>query len=71
MKYIRIITLLFVIIGGLNWLLIGVFKFNAIHAIFSKLTFIESTIYIIIGLAAIMSIPVLTAFCFKLPYNKD
>jgi uncharacterized membrane protein YuzA (DUF378 family) len=40
------------IIGGLNWLLVGIFDFNIVYAIFGK-SFFASLIYILVGVSAI------------------
>ncbi len=47
MKYLNPIALILIIIGGLNWLLVGLLHFNLVHAIFGKLGFVENIIYII------------------------
>ncbi len=46
------IAMIFVIIGALNWLLIGIFDFNLVSYLFGK-SMIENLIYIIVGLSAI------------------
>lgn len=40
------------IIGGLNWLLVGIFDFNLVYALFGK-SFFASLIYILVGVSAI------------------
>ena len=50
------------IIGGINWGLIGFFNFNLVSTIFSgSLTFIARIIYAIVGLASIYGITFLFA----------
>ena len=71
MKYIQPLALLYIIIGSLNWLLIGVLNFNFVHFVFGKLWLIENIIYIIIGLSALVCIPMLKSYCPKSTYNKD
>lgn len=48
-----IASLILAIIGGLNWLLVGVFGFDLVAAIFGQLSFFSRFIYIVIGLAAL------------------
>lgn len=60
MKALDWITLLLVIIGGLNWGLIGLFEFNLVNAIFGFSTILERIIYIIVGLAALYQLIPLT-----------
>lgn len=52
-------ALTFVIIGAINWGLIGFFNFNLISAIFGADTFMTNLIYSIVGVAGILSIPIL------------
>jgi uncharacterized protein len=50
------IALILVIIGGLNWLLVGLFSFDLVAAIFGELSLISRIVYILVGLAAIYTI---------------
>lgn len=50
------IAIILVIIGGLNWLLVGLFSFDLVAAIFGELTLISRIIYILVGLAALYMI---------------
>lgn len=45
-------AMILLIIGGLNWLLVGVFDFNLVYAIFGKNT-VATLIYILVGISAI------------------
>lgn len=49
------------LVGGLNWGLIGFFHFNFITFVFGDLTVIARIIYAIIGLAAVFAI--VRCFC--------
>ena len=51
MKAIHAIAFILLVIGGLNWLLVG-FNFNLVEAIFGAGT-IAKIIYILVGLSAI------------------
>jgi uncharacterized membrane protein YuzA (DUF378 family) len=53
MKAMDIVTLLLLIIGGLNWGLIGLLQFDLIGTIFGFAPIIARIIYILVGLAAI------------------
>lgn len=48
----RMVALIIVIIGGINWLLVGLFNLNLVTAIFG-LGLLSRLIFIIVGLAAI------------------
>ncbi len=57
MRTLRIIALLLVIIGAINWGLIGLFDFNLVSLIFGG---VESTltkvIYILVGISGLLCI---------------
>ena len=50
------IAIILVIVGGLNWLLVGLFSFDLVTAIFGELTLLSRIIYILVGLAALYMI---------------
>jgi hypothetical protein len=45
-----------VIIGALNWLLVGLFDWNLVKVLFSGFPLLERIIYIVVGLAGLYSI---------------
>ncbi len=47
------IVLILVIIGGLNWGLIGLFKFDLVAAIFGDMSAISRIVYTLVGITAI------------------
>jgi uncharacterized membrane protein YuzA (DUF378 family) len=50
------IALVLLIIGGLNWGLVGLFSFNLVTAIFGDMTVISRIVFILVGLSGIWSI---------------
>ena len=56
MKALNGIALTLVIIGALNWLLVGLFEFNLVDAIFGSLSILTRIIYIIVGIVGLWSI---------------
>lgn len=50
------IALILVIIGGLNWGLVGAFNFNLVQFIFGSIPSLARLVYGIVGLSAIYSI---------------
>lgn len=48
-----LIVLILLIIGGINWGLVGLFGFNLVEAIFGVGSFLTSIIYLVVGLSAI------------------
>lgn len=56
MKAINCVALTLVIIGAINWLLVGLFEFNLVDAIFGSLSVLTRIIYTIVGIAGLWSI---------------
>ena len=56
MKILNSIALTLVIIGAINWLLVGLFEFNLVDAIFGSLSFLARTIYTLVGIAGLWSL---------------
>ena len=56
MKAIRIlywVSLVLVVIGGLNWGLVGIAKFDLVATIFGAMTVLSRIVYTLVGLAAV------------------
>ncbi len=53
MKVIDWIAFVLLIIGGLNWGLVGAFSFNLVELIFGAVGWLLSLVYILVGLSAI------------------
>ena len=56
MKVINLVTLLLIIIGGLNWGLVGLFSFDLVAAIFGSGSLLSRLVYILVGLSAVWQI---------------
>ncbi len=52
MRAVNIVTLLLIIIGGLNWLLVGLFQFDLVAAIFGDQSTLSRIVYVLVGLSA-------------------
>ena len=50
------LALLLVVIGDLNWGLVGLFNFNLVATIFGDMTMITKIIYIVVGVAALYTL---------------
>jgi len=48
-----LIALVLVIIGGLNWGLVGFFSFDLVAALFGSATMVTNIIYDLVGLSAL------------------
>jgi uncharacterized membrane protein YuzA (DUF378 family) len=53
MKGLSILALTLLIVGGLNWGLVGATGFDLVRAIFGEMTFLSRTVYTLVGVAAI------------------
>jgi len=56
MNSVSWIAVILVIIGGLNWGLIGFFNFNLVAAIFGDMSALTRIVYALVGLAALYMI---------------
>jgi len=59
MKIVDKIALALIIIGAINWGLIGIFNFNLVAAIFGDMTFLSRIIYGLVGLSGLWGIKLL------------
>lgn len=53
MKTIDTIALVLLIVGGLNWLLVGLFEFDLVASLFGDMTMLSRAVYILVGLSAL------------------
>ena len=56
MKKLDVIVAILLVIGGLNWGLVGLFDFDLVATIFGKLSGLSRLIYGIVGLSAVYQI---------------
>lgn len=56
MKALNGIVLALIVIGAINWGLIGLFNFNLVSYLFGSLTALSRVIFILVGLAGIWSL---------------
>lgn len=59
MRTLDKIALCLVIIGAINWGLIGFFKFNLVEALFGSLSILSLIVYALVGLSGLYSIKAL------------
>jgi hypothetical protein len=52
MKMIDVIATALLIVGGLNWGLVGLFRFDLVAAIFGAGSILASVVYVLVGAAA-------------------
>jgi uncharacterized protein len=63
MRYLNAVALLLVIVGAVNWLLVGLFKFDLVAALtgntFGQTNIVSSVIYVLVGISGLILLPVL------------
>jgi uncharacterized membrane protein YuzA (DUF378 family) len=63
MRYLNALFLFLVIVGGLNWLLVGIAQFDLVAAMtgneFGETNILSSIVYVLVGIAAIGLLPTL------------
>ena len=64
MKALKMIAIILVIVGGLNWGLVGLFNFDLVAAIFGDMSSLSIIVYTLVGLAAIY-VAVISKSLFK------
>ncbi len=65
MKIINSLALTLVIVGAINWLLVGLFEFNLVDAIFGSLSTLTRIIYTLVGIAGIWCIALYSKICHE------
>lgn len=56
------IAMVLLIVGGLNWGLVGLFEFDLVAAIFGPMSMISRIVYVLVGLAALYAIYMASRF---------
>ena len=56
MRALNTITLVLLIVGGLNWGLVGLANFDLVAAIFGEMSLLSRIVYVLVGLSALWQI---------------
>lgn len=59
------VALVLILVGALNWGLIGAFHFNLVEVIFGDLSVVTRGIYVLVGLAGLYKIYLLAVGKYK------
>lgn len=63
MKVLNLTTLVLLIVGGLNWGLVGLFDFDLVATLFGADSILSNIIYVLVGVSAVVQIaPLVQAF---------
>ncbi|MBR1617524.1 DUF378 domain-containing protein [bacterium] len=54
MYILRIVTYALVIVGAINWGLVGLFEFDLVAAIFGDMSLLSRIVYSLVGLSALV-----------------
>jgi uncharacterized membrane protein YuzA (DUF378 family) len=60
MKVLDWIAYILVIIGAVNWGLLGAFKFNVVNVVLGSIPILETIVYVLVGIAGLYLIYLLT-----------
>lgn len=63
MKGLHIVTFILLVVGGLNWLLIGAFGFDLVASLFGEMTTLSKIVYVLVGLSAVFELLVHKSMC--------
>jgi uncharacterized membrane protein YuzA (DUF378 family) len=68
MKSLNLVTLVLLIVGGLNWGLVGAFQFDLVAALFGgQDALLARVVYVVVGLAALWQIVALARPASRAP----
>ena len=56
MKWLHLLAYLLVIVGALNWGLVGLFNFNLVNAVVGSWPSVESLVYVLVGASAVYEV---------------
>lgn len=62
MKTLNVIALVLIIVGGLNWGLVGLFNFDLVATIFGDMSALSRIVYSLVGLSAVLVLAQLPKF---------
>ena len=63
-KFLKITAYVLVLVGAINWGLVGLYKFDLVATLFGEMTRLTRIVYILVGLSAIFS-AITTYMCCK------
>ena len=63
MKGLHIVTFLLLVVGGLNWLLVGLFGWEIGSVFGGQMAAISRIIYVLVGLSAIYEVAIHKSSC--------
>jgi len=56
MKAVHVVSFVLVVVGAINWGLVGLFNFNLVEVVFGAVPWLERLIYVLVGVAGVVLI---------------
>lgn len=53
MKWLKTLAFWLVVVGGVNWGLVGLFDFNLVSMLFGSMAWLEKAVYVLVGASAV------------------
>ncbi|MBI4066554.1 DUF378 domain-containing protein [Candidatus Gottesmanbacteria bacterium] len=53
MKVLHMVAYMLLWVGGLNWGLVGLFKFNLVNSLLGSMPALEMLVYVLVGLSTV------------------
>lgn len=53
MKQLKMLAYLLVVVGGLNWGLVGLLDMNLVNLLFGSMEVVEKAVYVLVGVSAV------------------
>ncbi len=63
MKYLHMVSFGLLWVGGLNWGLVGLFKYNLVNSLFGAMPALEMLVYVLVGAAAVYTLATHKNYC--------
>jgi uncharacterized membrane protein YuzA (DUF378 family) len=65
MNSLKLITQILVIVGALNWGLVGIFSFDLVAAIFGEMSSVSRLVYSLVGISAVYQLFTIKSFATR------
>jgi uncharacterized membrane protein YuzA (DUF378 family) len=56
MKKLHMFAFILLVVGGLNWLLIGIFNFDLVAVLFGSMSLLSRIVYVLVGVSAVFEL---------------
>ncbi|RJR14890.1 DUF378 domain-containing protein [Candidatus Microgenomates bacterium] len=63
MKELHMVAFLLLVVGGLNWGLVGLLNYNLVNMLFGSMPAVEQLVYVLVGVAAVYLAATHMSYC--------